>query len=80
MIEYNVKVYPHGTKYWFLNGKRHREDGPAIEWPDGSKYWFLNGEELTEAAYNSRMNPVKELTVAEISKLLGYEVKIVEGN
>jgi hypothetical protein len=77
MIEYTVKVYPNGTKYWYLNGKRHREDGPAVEWADGTKCWYLNGEELTEAAYNSRMNPVKELTVAEISKLLGYEVKIV---
>ena len=34
-----------GTKYWFLNDKRHREDGPAIEWPDGkTKEWYLNGK------------------------------------
>ena len=42
MIEYNVKVWPNGTKAWSLNGKRHREDGPACEYADGRKYWRLN--------------------------------------
>ena len=34
MTEYQVKVYSDGTQEWFLNGKRHRIDGPAIvfEW------------------------------------------------
>ena len=32
MIEYTVKVYPNGDKSWYLNGKLHREDGPAIEY------------------------------------------------
>ena len=31
-----------GTKEWYLNGKLHREDGPAIERPDGDKEWWLN--------------------------------------
>ena len=44
MIEYKVKVYADGNKAWYLNGKRHREDGPAIEWADGDKSWYLNGE------------------------------------
>ena len=44
MIEYTVRVYDDGTKYWFLNGKRHREDGPAIERANGSKLWYLNGK------------------------------------
>jgi hypothetical protein len=35
--------YPDGTKIWFLNGKRHRTDGPAVEYADGSKTWYLNG-------------------------------------
>jgi hypothetical protein len=42
MIEYIVKVYPSGTKSWFLNGKLHREDGPAIEGSGGAKFWYLN--------------------------------------
>ena len=44
MIEYTVKVYPNGSKRWYLNGKLHREDGPAIEYPNGSKRWYLNGK------------------------------------
>ena len=32
-----------GDKEWFLNGKRHREDGPAIESLNGDKWWHLNG-------------------------------------
>ena len=38
------KTYPSGTKRWFLNGKLHREDGPAAEYPDGYKEWYLNGK------------------------------------
>ena len=36
-----------GTKYWYLNGKTHREDGPAIERADGTKYWYLNDKRVT---------------------------------
>jgi len=43
-IKYEVKVYQCGHKVWYLNGKQHREDGPAVEWADGSKEWYLNGE------------------------------------
>ena len=64
-----------GYKAWFLNGKRHREDGPAIEHTNGSKHWYLNGEEVTKAEV---MKPAKEMTVAEISKALGFEVKVVK--
>jgi hypothetical protein len=30
------------VQYWELNGKKHREDGPAVKYSDGSEYWFLN--------------------------------------
>ena len=33
----------HGDKEWFLNGRLHREDGPAIEFANGNKWWFLHG-------------------------------------
>ena len=32
-----------GTKRWKLNGLRHREDGPAIEYTNGTKKWAING-------------------------------------
>ena len=40
-----------GSKHWFVHGKRHRTDGPAIEWGDGTKFWYLNGKRLTEAEW-----------------------------
>jgi len=30
MIEYTVRVYADGQKEWWVEGKRHRVDGPAI--------------------------------------------------
>jgi len=68
----------YGNKSWYLNGKRHREDGPAIEYSDGYKEWYINSVYLTEEEWKQRVSPVKELTVEEISKLLGHEVKIVK--
>ena len=43
MKEYTVRVFDNGAKQWWLNGKLHREDGPAIEHPNGDKIWYLNG-------------------------------------
>ena len=33
-----------GDKFWYLNGKYHREEGPAVEGANGTKEWFLNGK------------------------------------
>src|SRR6056297_164541 len=44
MITYEVRVDDNGTKEWRLNDKRHREDGPALEYANGTKSWWLNGE------------------------------------
>jgi len=38
----------YGDKFWWLDGKLHREDGPAVEYADGSKFWYLEGKEVTE--------------------------------
>ena len=67
-----------GSKYWYQNGKLHRTDGPAIEYADGFKSWYIDDVQYTEEEFNRKINPVKELTVGEISKLLGYEIKIVK--
>ena len=44
MIEYTVKVEDNGDRYWYLNGKLHREDGPAVEYANGDLEWYLNGK------------------------------------
>ena len=33
-----------GHQEWYLNGERHREDGPAVIYPDGTKEWYKNGK------------------------------------
>ena len=38
------KTNSNGAKEWYLNGKLHREDGPAVENSYGYKKWLLNGE------------------------------------
>jgi hypothetical protein len=78
MIEYKVKVNDYGDRYWYLNGKLHREDGPAVEYANGMCCWFLNDVEYTEEDFNKKTAKVKELTVAEIESLLGYSVKVVK--
>jgi len=37
-------VNENGNKIWYLNGKYHREDGPAVEYANGDKEWWLNGK------------------------------------
>ena len=44
MIIYTVKVSDNGDKSWWLDGKRHRVDGPAIEYADGTKFWYQNNK------------------------------------
>jgi antitoxin component YwqK of YwqJK toxin-antitoxin module len=33
-----------GRKGYYLNGKLHREDGPAFTEASGTKYWLANGK------------------------------------
>ena len=67
-----------GTKSWYVNDQLHRLDGPAIEHRDGYNAWWIEGQELTEDEFNRTVNPIQELTVEEISKRLGYEVKVIK--
>jgi len=43
-----VKEWANGDKYWYLDGKLHREDGPAVEYADGTKWWYLDGKRHRE--------------------------------
>jgi len=42
------QTYFNGDKVWYLNGKIHREDGPAIEYANGYKVWYLKGKRHRE--------------------------------
>jgi hypothetical protein len=68
-----------GDKLWYQNGQRHRTDGPACEWANGTKEYWIEGKKYTEEEFFKKTQPkIEELTVAEISKRLGYEIKIVK--
>ena len=41
---FTVTKTTNGWKEWSLNGKLHREDGPAVEWPDGTKSFWRHGK------------------------------------
>lgn len=47
-IEYEVRVYPNGDKFWYLNGKLHRQDGPACEFAGGARFWVNHGDRHRE--------------------------------
>jgi len=70
--------YTNGTNCWYLNDKLHSEDGPAVEYADGNKHWYLRGIEYSEEEFLKRKATTKELTMAELVEILGYNVKIVK--
>ena len=39
----NPEIDKYGTKRWYVNGKPHRIDGPAVESFNGYKEWRVNG-------------------------------------
>jgi len=45
-----------GTKYWHLNDRLHRENGPAVENASGNKSWYLNGYHYSESDYWKELN------------------------
>jgi hypothetical protein len=49
-------------KSWYRKGKRHREEGPAVEHADGRKEWYRHGKELTAAEFAV----IREKELAEI--------------
>jgi len=51
MIEYKVTVYIDRTEWFNIQGQRHREDGPAIEYANGSRFWYLNGKAISEKEF-----------------------------
>ena len=67
-----------GGRRWYQNGQLHRTDGPAIEYTDGRKAWGINGKVLTEDEFLATTQPVIEMTVADVEKLVGKRVKIIK--
>ena len=54
-----------GVKYHTLDGKIHREDGPAVIHPDGRKYYYLD-----DMLYLSIYTWVEALDVDDKTKMM----------
>jgi len=63
-------IYANGYKAWWLNGKLHRKDGPAIECVNGNNYWYLNDECLTEEGFLDRTAKPKNSKLLKCLKQL----------
>ena len=37
-----------GTKRWYLHGKLHREDGPAVEFANGETRYYINDKHIPQ--------------------------------
>lgn len=65
-----------GTKYWYIDGKQHREDGPAVERANGDKEWYLNGKKLTTLSQEYLIRYM-ELTRETLATLLTHPDKMI---
>ena len=64
MSQSEMKIDFDGTKRWFLNDKRHREDGPAVEYPNGEKRWYLNSKEVSwQEVFKKAKTKEQELSI-----------------
>ncbi len=51
-LEY--RVYPNGTQEYCRDGKRHRDNGPAVIWADGSQEYFRDDVEFTKEEFYAK--------------------------
>jgi hypothetical protein len=42
-MQSEMSIDSDGDKRWVVNGKLHREDGPAVEWANGDTEWWQHG-------------------------------------
>ncbi|MDP2696082.1 MAG: hypothetical protein Q8O87_02405, partial [bacterium] len=88
--EFNLQMKPKPirTEYadrveWRLDGKLHREDGPALEFANGTKSWYINGKSLTKKEFKLRTKQKKRkekrasMNTEDIKKVLKTSAKDV---
>lgn len=59
-INYTITRDIYGTKKWWVNGKLHRESGPAIEYANGRKEWRLDGIGYSEKEFDKKIKGLKD--------------------
>ena len=63
LMQFDERQY----KAWYKHGKRHRENGPAIEKTDGRNEYFLNGQPLSKEEF------FRIIALKRIKKLKDHE-------
>ena len=51
-------------KWWYVDGKLHRIDGPAMEYGSGTKAWYIDDKYYSEEDFNKFIAEVKQLPLA----------------
>ena len=74
---YTVKVSDNGTKEWYLDGKRHRVDGPAVEYAEGTKHWYLDDKQLTQAQWLEAVKPKVASCAGKIVEVDGVKYRLI---
>lgn len=70
--------WPDGTKKWYLDGNYHRTNGPAVELADGTVEYWIEGKRYSVEEFLAKTAPAKEMTIAQLEKVLGHKVKIIK--
>lgn len=81
-------IWKDGSKTWYKDGLPHRDDGPAVEDIIDGPAWYLDGDYLTKTQFMDITNVTKriemnktkvvKMTMAEVNKMAGCIVEIVE--
>lgn len=67
-------ISPTGTKCWYLDGRRHRIEGPAVERP-GQNEWWVHDRRFTEDEFNLFVDQDTGEVLAPLGKKLTYDQK-----
>jgi len=54
-------IYKVGTKVYYIEGKRHRLDGPAAIWSNGHEEYCINNESLSKEQFEVHPERLKFL-------------------
>lgn len=46
-IDGPARIWNNGDESWWINGKRHREDGPAIQYIKGGSHYYFDDVEYS---------------------------------
>ena len=57
-----------GHLFWWLNGERHREDGPAIEYADGTREWYYKGNRVYVSSLEEFTTEIQLLQIQEVQE------------